>query len=465
MVQIYLAVGFLFLLLSIFTNIGFNTYVIFFSALLIVAAYVAALIYRKKVMGIVQWIDFFNLFSISFIIVFCQIALLTPFYPELSAVDVWFGGDRACTGMFLSLSGYCFFCSGYLCAMRRYYSPRQILNNVVIKRSTLEFIIYICSFIALTLNFVFIHVAGDRFWSGAIESSSLYSYIYVIRNVFILSAVSLEFYRLRNVISNKNILTFILNFNKILALSVVFITFTHLYSGDRGFVVVLFSALGCGYGLYFRHISALPFFAMLVFCVLMLAFVMRYRGYSDYGNTASLRFSDSSYIMSQSRWYDFTGELAYSVSTLNIALNACPKSIPYQMGRLRLAELISIVPFFNRYLFVSKGSPLLITEYIMGPYPRYGLGSSLIGDLYIDMSYYGVLLLLPFGFMISYIEFKSIARNSLYLFTLYLNFCGWGAVYMNRSSLFTNIQSLVWSVLFVIVINVLFGIVQNRGNA
>ena len=132
------------------------------------------------------------------------------------------------------------------------------------------------------------------------------------------------------------------------------------------------------------------------------------------------------------------------------------------MGCIRLAEIFSIIPFANSRIFVSEGSANLITKYIMGPHPRYGLGSSLIGDLYIDMSYYGVLLLLPFGFMISYIEFKSVAGNSLYLLTLYLNFCAWNAVYMNRSSLFPNIQSLAWIFLFIVILNVMFGIVQPR---
>lgn len=137
----------------------------------------------------------------------------------------------------------------------------------------------------------------------------------------------------------------------------------------------------------------------------------------------------------------FTREYAGSVNTLHIAVSNYPSKYEYDYGSSFFPNFLKIVPglssLYQEYIIDGKieTSGDIITNIYFGSDPSWGLGTSIIADIYISFGAIGVcIIFLIFGYFVKYLEFVTFVKfKSLYL--LALSFCCYSALlYMCRSS-------------------------------
>lgn len=140
----------------------------------------------------------------------------------------------------------------------------------------------------------------------------------------------------------------------------------------------------------------------------------------------------------------FTSELAGSVKTLHLAVANCPEKYPYDWGYTFFPQYLKLIPgSFGIYKKVIAGDDLknsaeIITEMYFGPYPpswSWGLGSSVIADIYISFGSIGCcIIFLLFGYFFKYMEYIAFVRpSSIYLLTLSF-LCFSSTIFISRSS-------------------------------
>jgi len=461
----FILVHFIFGLLAMFSAImlpgSCSPYKLSLMSVVIPLLYTVNLIYRLKVFKIRNFFDYFSLFSVGYIIVFCQIAFMLPFYPELDFYDSLFFKITGMKGIMLAISGYLFFSGGYIYMLKKKYDSSFREVRVPVNNLKLKLMGYGLSFLSLSLYGLFLYFDDGSFFVGALSTGGISPYFFILSSVVMIMALGLEFYRLKNVLVSPNTINTLRHFNKVTIVVLIFIFTVQAYAGDRGLILTYVSIILCGYSSFLNPIGLLRQAVIIVFGFLFFAIIMQYRGYSDYGRTASRRLDRAFIVVNNYKWYNFTLELASSAKILNVTIESTPSGIPHTKGSLLAYKFVSIVPFVNRYVN-STTSAQIITNYLFPVNPgKHGAGSSVLGDLFLEFSYYGVLVMALWGALVGYIESKSVKKNAFYSIFFYLTICGY-AVYLNRSYLLVEIQPFVWAGVGIYVLNKLFRL--NRPN-
>jgi oligosaccharide repeat unit polymerase len=124
-----------------------------------------------------------------------------------------------------------------------------------------------------------------------------------------------------------------------------------------------------------------------------------------------------------------TRELANSVNTLHVAVSNVPVKIDYNYGSTFFQAFCALVPGLDRFYraYLADGPVMNSSEYItylyFGEDPLYGLGSSIVADVYISFGPIGVLLIfIMLGAFIRYLELNTFAKDSS-PYILALSFC------------------------------------------
>ena len=114
----------------------------------------------------------------------------------------------------------------------------------------------------------------------------------------------------------------------------------------------------------------------------------------------------------------FTQELAYSVRTLHIGMSYIPDPVPYNWGLTFFPGFFNIIPgsySLIQFIFGIKflGSDGLITNlFFEGSEHIYGLGSSIVTDVYVSFGPIGVMFIFAlFGALLRYIEIGTFCVN------------------------------------------------------
>lgn len=110
----------------------------------------------------------------------------------------------------------------------------------------------------------------------------------------------------------------------------------------------------------------------------------------------------------------FTREIASSVNTLHVATTYFPDVHDYDYGTTFIPSFFKIIPGFSslyEYLILNepmKSSGDIITDLYFFGDPVWGLGSSMIADIYISYSTIGVcIIFLIFGYFIRTLEYYA----------------------------------------------------------
>lgn len=127
-----------------------------------------------------------------------------------------------------------------------------------------------------------------------------------------------------------------------------------------------------------------------------------------------------------------TNELAYSVNTLHIALSNFPDVVNYNYGLTFLSPFCVLVPGLDRLYtsFIQETGLMtrsedVITTLEFGPNPSYGLGTSIVADVFISFGPIGVVIVfILLGVFIRYLEVGTFClKKSPYFLVLSFGCC------------------------------------------
>lgn len=162
--------------------------------------------------------------------------------------------------------------------------------------------------------------------------------------------------------------------------------------------------------------------------------------------------SGGSYSLSgTSSVFDFGRDLTINNRSLYVLMeHVDEKGITF--GKSMLMGLLSIIPFGQRMYLLISGEPLssissavLVTDlyFDASDDERIGLGTNIIGDVYLAFGLVGVLLLMFFlGAFVSYVYKNALCGSNLYIFIYGILFMD--AIYYPRSTFLTSARALVW---------------------
>lgn len=154
--------------------------------------------------------------------------------------------------------------------------------------------------------------------------------------------------------------------------------------------------------------------------------------------------------------------IATSVRTLHEAVSVVPGTQPYLMGKLKVSEVLSLIPFAHRVYRVKRieytSSSLFLTWSIYGSFAS-GAGTTIIADLYLDFGYPGVIVCMYLlGLLCKYIQ--QIARRSGNVVSGVGHCCLVATVtLMPRFNVLSSLfREVLWPVLMVLLLQAILGL-------
>lgn len=124
-----------------------------------------------------------------------------------------------------------------------------------------------------------------------------------------------------------------------------------------------------------------------------------------------------------------TREMANSVNTLHIAVSEVPERIGYNYGLTFFHTFCVLIPGLDRFYrsFLADGVVMDSAEFLTYTYfgkdIEYGLGSSVIADIYISFGMTGVIIVMfILGAFLKYLEIRTFYRMTS-LYVLAISFC------------------------------------------
>ena len=188
--------------------------------------------------------------------------------------------------------------------------------------------------------------------------------------------------------------------------------------------------------------------------------------YVDRMKNAQLLYSEKTKILSKFESDNIlmpqTVELAYSIRCLNHAIYSITSINDYFFGYFQIRQIISSIPgaggiflkIFGKNDKKYDGSTSYISYLIQGDYPKYGDGTTVTADLYLDFGIIGVIVgCMLFGLFISRYEpyLFNHATGSMFVWIVLLLYLSSGVV-LGRST-FLHIFQKVFMIYMVIMIN------------
>lgn len=153
--------------------------------------------------------------------------------------------------------------------------------------------------------------------------------------------------------------------------------------------------------------------------------------------------------------YDTTLELANSVRTVNATVAEVPDKHDYFYGALWVTQLLSPIPFAQSiYMDIMDlewfeiDSSGYITYLVLGKYPTWGLGTSLIADIYVNFGLPGIIFFMfLLGIFIKRlsIELKNPSDYKWFIMAITI---GGVSFYYSRSNYLMSFRDVIWGFLF-----------------
>lgn len=147
----------------------------------------------------------------------------------------------------------------------------------------------------------------------------------------------------------------------------------------------------------------------------------------------------------------YNGDTSFNISTVSVraVLSGVPDLIDYGYGFYKLIGIGGIIPFIRGMIVPSDvtytQSSQVVSELLLGTRPRWGVGSNVIADVYVDFGVVAVpVLLFVLGLFVAYVQRGVVRRPDspwrgvLYLVTLAL------IAETPRYSLDFSVRSLTW---------------------
>lgn len=246
------------------------------------------------------------------------------------------------------------------------------------------------------------------------------------------------------------------NFEKSALLIIVLYILLIFMSGDRGSVIQLLLCMMASYVITNKKkVNYLMAFFMIIVASFIISFLGYFREFKEAKTIAEkIKMANERSEDLSSRSKSFlkpTLELAASVRTLHAA-GSYVKNEGHTNGVFQAVQILGILPgagiLVQRIFgidFTEFKSTTLVTHYIFGPFPTHSLGTSAVGDIYLDFGAVGVLILFfIFGYMVRYVEIRIFSKHlaTLFVFVIFFVFLS-KAIYIGRSTIVILFREII----------------------
>tara|TARA_B100000767_G_scaffold275215_1_gene311055 strand:- start:1067 stop:2488 length:1422 start_codon:yes stop_codon:yes gene_type:complete len=398
-----------------------------------------------------SWVNYNTLFLTGFLIVHFQI----PFFASLGYEPyrpsfIWINKQVVNYSVWLSCLAILFWMLGYLLYASKNWSKLKIKkrNNYFVKTNIVDYLL-------LILFIVFVFLVGKEFLSGIYDGGENWgfgaNYVFLILRTLLYLRIIYFFINTRfQKITLKNILIKVIQ-NKIFFGVLFFFFFIFLFSGDRGPVLNIIIIIGVCYSLYQRNIS-LSYFLIAGFLVALLLTVIGLGRTSDSSEKTGIFETGYINFTESELGFNPTYDLASSNRILFRAIDIVPSSHPYLFGLTFVSEIVGVIPFagskFKEIMNLPemyKSTSTFFTVLGQGKYYSYGEGSEILGDIWVNFGFYGVLILMfLMGLLISYFNINALYTYKHFFIIFYILLTV-GAIYINRSHFLDPLRLLFYA--------------------
>lgn len=370
----------------------------------------------------------------------------------------------------LAVIGLCAFVAGYSLLKRQPRSfKHQKYRNKFSKGPFLVFV-QILVFIGFLYN---INLA--TFLSGADYGTAEHNYanyfeslLYVCNAVIIVSTISTN--------SMRNLREYLKSFPRISLIIIVLYILMRLLSGDRGPFIYTILLLVFGYlfttkkKIRLHYILGLTVISTLFISVVGIArsltpsesfFSRLMMGYDIYQHDGRFKGESQTIV-------GFTEELGFSFVVNQVDVNAVvSEGAKLHYGAYQLNTLANSIPFMPSFIAnvlkvkpEDRSSSGFANYHFFGEYDRnWGIGTSCLGDFFLDLGFIGVLLgFLCAGMLMKYLDYSMTMGNKLYMsayLILFVLLFSAKTIYMPRSVLLIDLQGFVLGCILIYLNNIL----------
>ncbi|TDX83017.1 O-antigen polymerase [Epilithonimonas xixisoli] len=266
------------------------------------------------------------------------------------------------------------------------------------------------------------------------ESSGISFYFFLFCPAFLFSALIIEFYNLRNLSPKKfekrkiSLISFVTTFTILVLI---------LLSGSRTVPLQIILLLFGVYSLYYKDINLIRFITSIFVGLILMFGIVIFRGYTQ----------DDAFSLG-----DVVMDLIINNRSSYLALEIVDEK-GLTFGENMISPLAAPIPFLQSF-FVNYGfdenhisSSRFFTEYTLGEFDGFGLGTNIIADIYLSFDLIGVLVLMfLLGFMVAKSKFYS--KSSIYYLTIYAILMSY-AVFLVRAEYFYFLRYMIWALVII----------------
>lgn len=232
-----------------------------------------------------------------------------------------------------------------------------------------------------------------------------------------------------------------------------------LIGGDRNnFLVIAVAAFG-GFAALVRPIRfSTVLMAMLAAWMVYNVVEVARRAPKEGGVTAIFDQVQNEYGLQQDRESSFNN----STIALRVALGVVPAKEPFADGRFFLIGLAGIFPLARGMILGSNQQTTtseIISDYALGQKATWGIGTTIISDIYINFGVTGMVLAPMFlGLMVGlirrFIQTRGLTTKNTFLFVSVIGLVG----EISRYTLHFPIRVMVWGIFILIIFELTLGV-------
>ncbi len=391
----------------------------------------AALLYITNLKN--EKVGFNVLFTLSFFFTnFVYPVYICPIDPNYSLFQFPFNTKVITKCTALAQIAYSAYVCGYMHKLRN--QQLVLCYPFVLKPRNLRNVeIAVCVFVGLFIVSGGLNYFEDRYLRGEMSSNMIVQYMMLFFTPIVIWFSSLIF-----ICKNK------VQQYQIYAILIV-VAFILLTSGTRTIPLIIFASL---FIIYCQTHKVSVYFVLA--CVIIGTVLMSFIGSVRHDGVLDLSYTNN--VVSQFGWMEHFSDLFICNRGLYVFYDYVD-SHSYTYGISMLGCLLSPIPFAQKIFINITGIPSFLldspnfhTFLQFGTNSPLGLGTNIVGDVYLAFGGAGVVILFYLlGRFIVYI--KDRACNGSYLFLVAYLVIASDAIYMCRAAYFDAFKSILWTVL------------------
>ena len=374
---------------------------------------------------------FDTLFLLAFSITFFVYPIfLYPINPQYFALLSYpFNEDVITRATVLSLVGAnSYMCGNLMFKQKKAYLQSKVLSVRILDLKIFVFLLYV-SFAAFIVSGG-ISYYKDLYQGNGSNYSGLFGYFNIVVRSCVVIVIVLQFLKIKYINSVANIKG---RWSRLILVFFALYFILLLSTGARGAVLSAILVLIWGYTYYVRPLRLFEFIILVFIGALVLSLIGLYRIDTNVENF---------------RFWDLFMDLIINNRNTFVAIDYVDQNgITY--GKSMLGCVLRVIPFLSGIVHKicdlnpdETVSSMILTIDTLGEEPEFGLGTSIIADLYLAFGFVGVVLFMYLlGYFIRYLEF-GIDRHRLYSVLIYAILISY-SIFMVRGEYFYSLNQII----------------------